>query len=142
MAEIRDYIIGIIIFTFFIVGGVSVIGMFKDKDASFGTEDKFQQFNSSFSKLDTVTTSVNGIETSITSSDNTQFGVFGVLNALISTSWNTLKLTFSSFSFMNDIFRATSTVFGVPSWIPAMIILIIVVVIAFAIFSAIFQKEV
>jgi hypothetical protein len=138
MAEIRDYIIGIIVFMFFIVGGVSLIASMREKDSTFGNDDKFQQFNSSFSKLDTIQNRVSGIENSTKVIDEGNFGFF---DFLIGNAWSTLTLTFSSFSFMTDIFSATSTIFGIPTWIPLIIGLLITIFIAFAIFSAIFQRD-
>lgn len=142
MAEIlpRHYIIGIIMFTFFIVGGVSMLGIFADSDSTFTQDEKFTQFNESFNVLNDVSNQVDSLETSITDAD-TDFGVFGVLNALISSSWQALKLLFTSLSFMDGVFGGIASVFGVPSWIPAIIILIVTVIIAFAIFSAIFQRD-
>lgn len=142
MAEIlpRHYIIGIIMFTFFIVGGVSLLSIFNDSNPTFTSDDKFTEFNQSFNVLDDVTDQVDSLEGSITEAD-TDFGLFGVLNALISSAWQALKLLFSSLSFMDNVFGGLASIFGVPTWIPAIVILIITVVLAFAIFSAIFQRD-
>jgi hypothetical protein len=136
----RNYIIGIIIFTFFIVGGVSILGMFASVDPTFTNDEKFTEFNQTFNKLNEVSTQVDNLEKSITEAD-TDFGAFGVLNALISSAWQSIKLLFSSLSFMDGAFEGLSSVFGVPGWIPALIITLITVSLVFAIFSAIFQRE-
>jgi hypothetical protein len=142
MAEVllRHYVWGIIVFTLFIVGGISMLGIYKDKDPTFATDDSYSRFNQSFNRLNDVTTAVNGLQTGITNAD-TDFGAFGVLNALISSSWQSLKLMFTSFAIMNDAYNGLSNVFGVPAWIPGLAILSVIVLIAFAIYSAIFQRE-
>jgi len=139
MIEIRNYIIGIIIFVFFIVGGLAMMGiLYKDK-ASITGDESYTQFNKTFNKLDQVTDKVEGLQSSIEDAEPEQ-GLFGVLNSLISTAWNSLKLVFTSFGFMNGVFSGMYAIFGVPSWIPALIMLIVVVIIAFEIWRAIFQR--
>lgn len=142
MAEIlpRHYLFGVLAFTLFIVGGVSMLGIFKAQDPTFATDDTYSRFNNSFNQLEDVTTTVGALQSGITDAD-TDFGAFGVLNALISSSWQSLKLMFTSFSIMNDAYNGLSTVFGIPAWIPGLIILAVIIMIAFTIYSAIFQKE-
>ena len=142
MAEIlpRHYIIGILIFTFIIVGGVSILGIFNDFDPTYAADEKFTQFNTSFNKINDVTTEVDDLESSISDVDPA-FGLFGVLNALISSAWQTLRLLFTSLGFMDGAYNGMAYIFGIPSWIPGIIISIITVIISFAIFSAIFQKD-
>lgn len=135
------YIIGIILFTMFIMGGVYMIDVFQEKDSTFVDMTKYSQFNKTFNKMSDVTTQVNTLQSGVTDSQN-DYGVLGVLNSLISTGWNSLRLLFSSFGFMNDVFKGLSTFFGVPAWISTIIILLVSAVIVFAIFSAIFQREV
>ena len=136
----RHYIIGIIMFTFFIVGGVSMLSMMSSDGAMFAGDAQLQQFNNTFNIQQDISSSVTDLETSVTGADLDP-GPFGMLNALISSSWTSLRLLFSSFGFMNSVFVGLSTVFGIPSWIPALIVLIVTVVIVFAIFGAIFQRN-
>lgn len=138
---IRHYLIGIIVFTLVIVGGVSMIGIFRESNPSFGDTDKYTQFNRTFNKMDDITTQVNNLENTI-ENEEPEWGVFGVLNALISSGWNTLKLMFNSLDFMDDAFEGVSSFFGVPAWIPALVSLIVTIIIAFVIYSAIFQRDV
>lgn len=142
MAEVllRHYIWGIIIFTLFIVGGVSMLAIYKDGDPSFASDDTYTRFNQSFNRLDDVTSTVSNLQSGITDAD-TDFGSFGVLNALISSSWQSIRLMFTSFGIMNDAYNGLSAIFGIPAWIPSLIILAVTVLIAFTIYSAIFQKE-
>lgn len=142
MAEvlIRHYVTAIIIFALFVVGGMTLLAKFGDSDPTFTNDSNYARFNSTFNKINEVSTSVNGLQTSITDAA-TDFGAFGVLNALISASWQTLKLMFSSFSIMNGAYYGLSSFFGLPSWVPAFLILAVIVVISFNIYSAIFQRE-
>ena len=112
--------------------------LYDDKDSITG-DATYTQFNKTFNKLDQVTDKVEGLQSSIDDAEPEQ-GLFGVLNSLISTAWNSLKLVFTSFGFMDGVFSGMYAVFGVPAWIPALIILIVVVIIAFEIWRAIFQR--
>jgi hypothetical protein len=135
-----NYIIGVVLFTMLIVGGVSMIAEFTAKDSSFIEGEQFSDFNKSFNKLTNVNESIANLETGITEADP-DVGVFGVLNALIQSSWNSLKLIFNSFGFMEDVFSSTSTVFGVPSWVGLLVGLLATVVLVFGIWGAIFQRD-
>jgi len=143
MAEIlpRHYIIGIIIFTMVIIGGLGMIGELNDNDASYVDTEKYTQFNQTFNTQKAIESNVTGIRDSLLNAD-TQPGLFGVLNALINAAWGILTGIFSSFAFMGDAMMGLSEMFGVPAWIPIMLILIVTVLFAFAIFSAIFQRDI
>lgn len=136
----RTYIYGILAFVFVIVGGVTLTAQFALKNPAMVAGDSYGQFNQSFNKLADVTTQIGGIESSITNA-NTDFGAFGVLNALVSSAWQSLKLLGTSLGFMNGAYQGMTAVFGVPAWIPGIIILFVVVMIVFTIWSAIFQSE-
>lgn len=130
----KTYIIGIVMFCFFIVGGVSIL-------ASFGVNSQqVTDFNTTFDKMNDITQVSNDLRGSIENAD-TDFGAFGVLNSLISSAWQSLKLLFTSLSFMGDAYAALSTFFGVPAWIPGLLGGIVVIILIFAIWSAIFQRD-
>jgi|2_EtaG_2_1085320.scaffolds.fasta_scaffold06554_5 hypothetical protein len=135
-----EYIIGIIIFTFFIVGGVSMMSEFSKQDATFTQDNKFTEFNKSFNVMSNVEDNVDSLQEDIENNEP-EWGVFGALNALIKSSWNSLQLIFNSFSFMNSVFSGLGTVFGLPTWVGSLIILLITVMIVFAIWGAIFQRD-
>lgn len=141
MTKPSTYIIGILVFTMFILGGVGIIGELMQSNPAFGDSDKYTQFNKTFNVYNRVTTSVDSLKTNIEEAD-TDFGLFGVLNALISSSWQTLRLLVSSLNFMNGVFEGLHTMFGLPTWVPSIIISIITVIIVFAIYSAIFQRDI
>lgn len=142
MSEVlpRHYIIGIIIFTFFIVGGTSMLSLMGAEDAAFAGDEQLQHFNRTFNIQSSITQEVGDLEDSVSQADLDP-GPFGMLNALISSSWTSLALMFDSFSFMNSVLDGLSSVFGVPGWIPILIGLIITVILVFAIFGAIFQRN-
>ena len=141
MADItpRHYLYGVIIFMFFIVGGMGILSIFQTADADFDSSSRSGEFNRTFNKLSQVESGVGTIESSIKDAD-TDFGAFGVLNALISSAWQSLKLMFTSWSFMDAVFEGMTSFFGVPAWIPLIIGLFITVTLAFAIYSLIFQQ--
>lgn len=136
------YIAGALIFMFFMIGGITLIGVLNDEDSTFTAGGKFDQFNSTFVKLDDITSNIDDMEGDVVDIDSGSFGVWGVLNSLISSAWSTIRLMFTSFTFMDDVFSGLSTVFGVPAWIPTIILALITVGLIFAIFSAIFQRDV
>lgn len=141
MGKISSYIIGIAIFTFFIASGMYMMMELKASDSTFADDPEFDSFNSTFNQYDDLNTQVDEIETGIVDAEP-NWGVFGALNALVETGWQTLKTLFASFSFMNTVFNGLTTIFGVPAYIPGLIIMIVTVVIAFAIFGAIFQRDI
>ncbi len=59
------YIIGIIMFTFIIVGGMSVISLMYNDDPSHFDSSKITQFNSTFNKMGEITNQVNSMQTNI-----------------------------------------------------------------------------
>lgn len=135
------YIMGVIVFTLFVVGGVSMMTLFRDYDPTFATDQKFADFNDTFNVYTETTDKVTDLGTGITDAD-TDFGVLGVLNGLILSAWQSLKLLLTNFSFMNTVFNGLTTIFGVPSWIPALIILAVTVMFVFALYSAFFQRDI
>ena len=143
MAEIlpRHFIYGIIVFTFLVVGGTTLLSEFNKADPTLLDDPKFTQFNKTFNTLENISDSVGGIESGIQGTD-VDAGTFGVLNGLINSGWNSLKLLYTSFGFMSDAIGGLSESFGIPAFIPALLILFISVLISFSIFSVIFQREI
>lgn len=137
----RHYIISIIVFTMVILGGMSIIGELRKTSPSIVDDTSYANFNNTFNKYDTVTSEVEGIQSNIEDSD-AEPGLFGSLNSLISGAWNTLKLLGSSFGFMGDIFESVGAWFGLPAWVGASVSLLFIVLISFAIYSAIFQRDI
>ena len=136
----RTFLYGTIIMMFFIMGGMAIFTEFQTADPTFDSSDKTGEFNRTFNKLDEVTIEVQELEDNIKSSD-TDFGVFGVLNALIFSSWQAIKFIFDSFGFMDSVLNGLESVFGVPAWIPSIMILLITVMLIFAIYRMVFQSE-
>lgn len=136
----RQYIIGILIFSMFIVGGTSLMSNFFEKDPTFGDKDKFSQFNDTFNIMDDVSDRVDALESSVVSVD-TDPGLWGTLSALTLGVWNSLGLLFSSFGFMDTVFNGFESIFGIPGWVGGTIIAIITVMLVFSIISAILQRD-
>ena len=146
MAEIlpRHYIVAIIFFVFVILSGIYLVNeMIADKPDFLDSNDadEFLKFNESFNKLEDINKSVSNIRENIEGAD-TDLGIFGVLNSLINSAWNTVGLLFQSLSFMNSAFYALENIFGIPGWVPTLIILVFIIIIAFGIYKMIFKAEV
>ena len=138
----KHYIIGIIMFVFIIMSGISLLSALNDTDPTYIDNTKFTEFNDTFNKYNEITTKVDDLKSGIEDAEPGQdYGTLGVLSALISSGWNTLQLLFQSFGFMSDVFNGLSDVFGIPAWVPVLIISIITVILVFAIYGAIFQRE-
>ena len=142
MAEntISGYIIGLLLFTFVIIGGVTMLGSMRDSDVSFGG-DKYTEYNTTFNKLDDINSIINDYETNINRTDEGETGITDWLDSLIKRSSQSLKLVGSSFDFMTSAYEGTTRMFGVPVWAVTIIGLIISTMLIFAFISAIFQRR-
>lgn len=140
MGKPSTYIMGIIVFTLFIVGGMSMMSIFKESNSDFANDERFAEFNDTFNVYEQTTSKVNDLGSGITNAD-TDFGVLGVLNGLILSAWQSLKLMITSWSFMNVVFGGMSTIFGVPVFIPGLLTTAITVMFVFALYSAFFQRD-
>lgn len=136
----RSYVYGVIGFTFIIVAGVTLFALFASESPALLADERFVQFNESFNTLNDITREVNKFNSTITRA-SVQPGPVGVIDGLITSAWQALRLMFASFGFMNDAANSLWSVFGIPAWIPALLMLTVTVMIAFTIFSAIFQSE-
>lgn len=110
-------------------------------DSSFADDDKFTEFNETFNVYTETSDQISDLGSSITNADS-DWGILGVLNGLILTAWQSLKLLITNWNFMNGVFYGLSTLFGVPSWISGLIILAVTVMFVFALYSAFFQREI
>lgn len=148
MAEIlpKHIYIATIFFVFAILGGLYMINeMIQDKPdfLSSGDADELEKFNESFNKLEDINRSVHAIQENIqTKPDEGLLGKFGMLGGLINSAWNTIVFMFVSLSFLNSAFYALEDTFGIPSWVPVLLVLVFIVIIAFGILKMIFKAEV
>ena len=144
MGSISNYIIGVIMFCFFIVGGLSLIAILSNSDSTLINNSDFTRFNQTVNKFDVVQNKVIDINKSINQDSSTSTGLIdkiGYFDSLIGSSFNTLKLITGSFSFMGDAMNNIGLMFGVPGWVFTTIMLIIVVIIVFAIYGALFRSQ-
>ena len=144
MAEIliRHLLFGFIIFTFFIVGGMSMIGEMATKNPEFANDPSVHEFNVTLDKYDDLTRSVKKVKTGVGESSQSSPGVFGFLNTLITGGYNLLTTLFTSFAFMGEAITGIAAVFALPPFMPILIGMFITIIIAFGIYTAIFQREI
>lgn len=138
--EIKNYLIGIVIFMGLITGTVHIMASFNVDNPQFLDQEKFSKFNATFNKMAESDDQITSVQNSIEGA-STDPGLFGVLNALIMSAWTTLKNIFTSLSFMTAVFGGLYTIFGLPVWAGNMIVSIITIIIAFSIWGAIFQRQ-
>lgn len=133
-----NYIIGIILFSIVVVGGISIIGNFRDVDSTFIDSSEYASLTSTFDKTSELKGNISSLENTIETGGKEEYGTLGVIGGLIDSAWSSLRLLGSSFGFMNDVFNGLS-MFGIPIWILSLITLIISVIIVFSLYSLIFQ---
>jgi hypothetical protein len=146
----RDVVISMIIFTFFIVGGISLMGSFFQDDSTFSNTDSYKSFNTTFNKMDSVTNNVKNMESSIKNADKGDKGGNNLINfitsfwdLLVLNGFNTLTAIFDSWSFIWEILTGIHYFFPqIPSWIPGILGMIITITLVFTIYSAIFRYEI
>jgi hypothetical protein len=131
-----NYIFGILAFTFVIMAVTFIFMEFKRADSTVATEPEFTQFNATFNTYQTVISKTSSLQNSTSIGGGSDF-----LNALVGGSWVTLSVLGTSWSFMNTVYQGMETIFGVPGWIPALIIAAIAIMFVFTLFSAIFLRE-
>ena len=138
----RNLIFGAILVTLMIVGGVNMMdSMNNHPDSLLADSDKYASFNESFNKFDELDESISGLAGGLDETNPSDPNDDSFLGNLIKGSWNTLKTIGTSFSFIGDMFDATTTYFGVPAWIPALIGSLILIIFIFGVWSAVFQRE-
>jgi len=139
-ARVSSYIIGIVIFTLVMVGGISLIGMMGDANPSMVAGDKYIEFNATANQLDKVTTSINSIGDSL--DVDPENSAVGWLSALAGASWKTLSSIPTLFTFMITAYGNICDFLGIPGWIPALLSGVIIIIIIFAIIGAILQHDI
>jgi hypothetical protein len=138
MALPRNFVIGMLVFCVFIVGGIYLVGNF----GVSGT--KTQEFNATFEKVNDLTSQTESIKASITNSTSSDFGAFGVLNGLINSAWTSLKIVFTTQELAGTVITDSATFLGLPKEaliIGTLITAIIIIFVSFSIWSAIFQRD-
>lgn len=139
--NIRNIMLGITFFTFFIVGGLALVSNLKaNYDNTMMSDQELQSFNSTFNRYTELTDKVDSLSAQLNSTENTDFGTFGVLNSLINSAWQTLRLSVTGISFMTGALLGLNDFFGVPNWAILLCIMMLTIVIVYSIYEAIFQR--
>ena len=133
------YIIGTIIFTFFMMAGLTMMGEFRNVKPTFASDPEFSSFNNTFNKYEDLQSSVDSIDPS---DSEPNFGLFGPLNALIETSWNILKNLGTTFNFMGDIYGGMSSIFGIPPFVGVILSMLVAIIFAFGLYAAVFRLDI
>lgn len=137
-----NYIIGVIVFIFFIVGGVTIMAEFRSFKPTFASDESFDSFNDTFNRYTELNQSISGIRSQYLN-DEPQWGVLGAVGALAVTAYNTLRLIPTSFGFVDSMIMGISdtTSLHIPVFIPTLLILGIVVFLVFSIISALLNVD-
>ena len=139
--KISGYIFGVLAFVLIISTCTFMMAEFRKADPNYASDPRFSRFNDTFNQYAEVEDEIDTLKAGVEGVDSSQFGAFGVLNALISGAWRSLVAALSSFAFMNVVFEGLGQEFGVPVFVSGIIIMAVGLIFVFAIFSAIFQRE-
>jgi len=137
---IKTYLAGFVIFIFIITAGVAMMSEYNAADNTFANSTDLKYFNSTFNKFQDISSQSQNLKGNI-ETITPEAGIFGVLSSLIGGAWNFVSLIFSNFAFITTALNGLEIIFGIPGWIPALIGMIITIFIGFAIYSAVFQRE-
>lgn len=139
MTQVRSYVVGVIMFTLIMVGGISLINGYWQQDSDYVTSTKFTKFNETFNRKEQVDSSVADLRSSIVDLPLPAALTF-VINITIA-GFQALMSVFTSFEFMQQVFNGLQ-MFGVPQWASTLLFSVIIVTLLFSIISAILQKEI
>ena len=142
---LRHYLIGLVIFTMLVTGGVTLMNMFQEEDSNFIPGDEIGYLNRSFNVYSDLDRQVGSIKTSvedIDASDESFVGqIFTALDLFVMSLWTTVKVFATSIGFVT-IFASLSHFLGIPTWVGASITTIVTIFILFTIISLLFKKDI
>jgi hypothetical protein len=137
--NIKMVLLSFILFTMFIVGGVQMMAIARSKNSNAFSDEKLNQFNSSFNKLDELSSSISTTEAALKSGAEKDINAFGVLNAIILNVFNSIKMMGTTFSFIGTSFLGLYAIFGIPTWVGILASLMITTIIVFSILGSVFR---
>jgi len=149
MADItaRDILLGLVMATFFIVGGVALMAEFSKDDASYINPANYSIFNNTFNKYDDLSRGVTTMKSTV-SGDNAT-GSLGentdtFQDNIIFQAWNALTSIGSLFGFAfsasGSLLSGLSTMLGIPGWAVSFMVMLMIVALIWAILSLILKK--
>jgi hypothetical protein len=146
MAQISDYLTGIIMFTFAIMCGVGLIMVVFADRPDITNSVEFTEFNTTFNTYGQLQSSIGELNKSIqlNSSDSKSFADLGVIGSLLNSGFTTFVFTYRSFGFMNAVFGSAMSYFGLSelNWVVAIIVALVTLLFVFGIYTAIFAQRV
>ena len=147
MAEIRDYLTGVIVFMLVLMSVNFIVGIVLNTvgvSPSSSDYDVFMRYNDTTNKYNELNSSMTELEQSITNSSGLlrNMPVFGPIESFINSGFLTFTSIFTSIGWMNTIFSSVALMFGIPPWITGFITLLLIVLFVFSIYSAVFQRRV
>jgi len=125
-------LIGLILFSMFIVGAFSLIG---EIYPSYSSATNYSDSNSSYNVINNITSDINIMQNQTTDSSSSDFGF--ALGA-----WQAVKLLWHAPSLISSIVNAIAIEFGIPSIFISGFLAIIGIIVAFIIIGAVFRKSV
>ena len=144
-ANPRRFIYATLIMMFFVVSGLGIMELFINDIPTIDPNSRYQDYNKTFNHLKDSTDEVGQLRSSIQGSSGNageeQFAALGILNTLIGSSWQTIKLLFTSFNFVYIIFNGLEYMWGVPYFIPLILGSFITTILAFGLYKLVFQTD-
>jgi hypothetical protein len=135
-----DYMIGIILFVFGILGTSTMIGILYAKNPTAINSDLYSQYNMSSASYESLNASIVSLQES-TNVDVNDLSIFSIFDKLIGGVWSGLRFLFTSLGFMTDQYGNLAKIFGIPAWIPTLASFFAIIIISFAIMGALARKD-
>jgi len=135
--DIKNYLIGIILFGLVITGLFNVLN---DSKNSYGFEidDEYDAvYRNITNEMNNVRNTADDITTDVRAVDAEQTDDFG--GSLIKGAFNSLRLIWNSFGNVKNIIQVTSAQLGIPAFIFGSFLSIIIISISFAIIYALLK---
>jgi len=126
--KLRDVLIGIVLFSLFIVASYSMMGTLY---VDYGTT--FTNNTGTLDRINNITVLTQSMETQTTDSSTSDFGF--ALGA-----WQAVKLMFQTPAIVQSMINEVAFEFGIPSWFISAFLAIAFIVILFAILSTVFRR--
>lgn len=136
MSELRDMIIGLIMFSGLVVGFSTFYGNIA---TTYGKTYTDLAFLNATSRTNTM---VNQLKSSVETTRMTGIAIVDIPLTIASGVYNTLKLLFGSVNIFSSLLTDLTSIFGIPGWVVVMVMGIISTIIVFEIISGVLRYRV
>jgi len=138
--ELKNYMIGVVLFVLVISGGAFMMGIFYNANTSLDAAGEINQFNASLNKAQEIDTSVTGIKESIEAASAEDANVGDYINVLFNTAFNGLQAVGHTMGFVDVAANDAGEILNIPPFVIPLVLLVTIIIIGFAIWAAIMRQ--